>query len=179
MSADELRRKAQQRQRKDRFVRLYSIISGLILFVFFAWTFARVHNEDLRQSPQRGGSAHRGWRDESLGHLLCVSGIQMVLAGAASAGCGTEHHGPVLQKRTREASRLRPAHLAQVGPAVPFPGPGDGYRARADQVARRPTAPAELCAVFRAFRHMVRNILSQEEARAAEASTGDRRVTRV
>src|ERR1022692_88783 len=132
----------------------------------------RILRVDLRQSPQRGGSAHRGWRDESLGHLLCVSGIQMVLAGAASAGCGTEHHGPVLQKRTREASRLWPGHLAQVGP-------GDGYRARADQVARRPTAPAEFCAVFRAFRHMVRNILSHEEARAAEASTGDRRVTRV
>ena len=45
MSADELRRKSQQRQRKDRFVAVYSIISGLILFVFFAWTFARVHNE--------------------------------------------------------------------------------------------------------------------------------------
>ena len=45
MSADELRRKSQQRQRKDRFAAVYSIISGLILFVFFAWTFARVHNE--------------------------------------------------------------------------------------------------------------------------------------
>src|ERR1022692_4168891 len=45
MSADELHRKSQQRQRKARFVALYSIISGLILFVFFAWTFARVHNE--------------------------------------------------------------------------------------------------------------------------------------
>ena len=45
MSADELHRKSQQRQRKDRFVAVYSIISGLILFVFFAWTFARVHNE--------------------------------------------------------------------------------------------------------------------------------------
>src|ERR1035437_7710439 len=45
MSADELHRKSQQRQRKARFVALYSIISGLILFVFFAWTFARVQNE--------------------------------------------------------------------------------------------------------------------------------------
>src|ERR1039457_4930213 len=45
MSADELHRKSQQRQRKARFVALYSIIVGLILFVFCAWTFARVHNE--------------------------------------------------------------------------------------------------------------------------------------
>jgi flagellar biogenesis protein FliO len=45
MSADELHRKAQQRQRKARFKAIYSIIAGLILFVFFAWIFARVHNE--------------------------------------------------------------------------------------------------------------------------------------
>ena len=43
MSADELRRKAQQRERKSRFEAAYSIIIGLILFVFFAWTFARAH----------------------------------------------------------------------------------------------------------------------------------------
>jgi Na+/melibiose symporter-like transporter len=41
MSADELRRKAQQRERKSRFEAAYSIVIGLILFVFFAWTFAR------------------------------------------------------------------------------------------------------------------------------------------
>ena len=43
MSADELRRKAQQRERKSRFEAAYSIIIGLILFVFFAWAFARAH----------------------------------------------------------------------------------------------------------------------------------------
>lgn len=41
MSADELLRKAQQRERKSRFEATYSIIIGLILFVFFAWAFAR------------------------------------------------------------------------------------------------------------------------------------------
>jgi hypothetical protein len=45
MSADGLRRKAQQRERKSRFEGAYSIIIGLILFVFFACIFARVHNE--------------------------------------------------------------------------------------------------------------------------------------
>jgi hypothetical protein len=43
MSADELRRKAQQRERKSRFEAVYSIILLLILFVFFAWAFARAH----------------------------------------------------------------------------------------------------------------------------------------
>ncbi len=43
MSADELRRKAQQRDRKSRFEAAYSIISGLIVFLFFALGFARAH----------------------------------------------------------------------------------------------------------------------------------------
>jgi polyferredoxin len=43
MSADELRRKAQQRERKSRFEAAYSIIIELIGFVFFAWAFARAH----------------------------------------------------------------------------------------------------------------------------------------
>jgi hypothetical protein len=43
MSADQLRRKAQQRQKKSRFEAVYSIILGLIIFVFFARGFARVH----------------------------------------------------------------------------------------------------------------------------------------
>jgi uncharacterized membrane protein len=43
MSADELRRKAQQRERKSRFEAAYSMIIGLILFVIFAWAFARTH----------------------------------------------------------------------------------------------------------------------------------------
>jgi len=43
MSADELRRKAQQRERKSRFEAAYSTIIGLVLFVFFAWAFARAH----------------------------------------------------------------------------------------------------------------------------------------
>jgi len=43
MSADELRRKAQQRERKSRFEAAYTIIAGLILFVFFTRTFSRAH----------------------------------------------------------------------------------------------------------------------------------------
>ena len=43
MSADELRRKAQQRQRKARFEAIYSIIVGLILFAFFARVFVQPH----------------------------------------------------------------------------------------------------------------------------------------
>jgi hypothetical protein len=43
MSADQLRNEAQMRQRKARFEVLCSIIIGLALFVFFAHTFARVH----------------------------------------------------------------------------------------------------------------------------------------
>ena len=43
MSADKLRRKAQQRERKSRFEAAYSIIIGFILFVFFAWAFAETH----------------------------------------------------------------------------------------------------------------------------------------
>ena len=41
MSANELCRKAQQHERKARFEALYSIIAGLILFVFFAWRFVQ------------------------------------------------------------------------------------------------------------------------------------------
>jgi hypothetical protein len=43
MSADELNRKAHQRQRRARFEAIYSIIIGLILCVFFARTIARTH----------------------------------------------------------------------------------------------------------------------------------------
>jgi hypothetical protein len=43
MSADQLRRKAQQRQRKSRIEAVYTIIFGLMVFVFFARTFVRVH----------------------------------------------------------------------------------------------------------------------------------------
>ena len=41
MSANELCRKAQQHESKARFETLYSIIAGLILFVFFAWRFVQ------------------------------------------------------------------------------------------------------------------------------------------
>lgn len=41
MSADQLRLKAQQRQRKAHFEAVYSIIIGLTLSVFFAWGSAR------------------------------------------------------------------------------------------------------------------------------------------
>jgi len=43
MSANDLRRKAQQREKKSRFEAIYSIIIGIILFVFFAWTLVRTH----------------------------------------------------------------------------------------------------------------------------------------
>jgi len=43
MSADELRRNAQRHQRKARFETIYSIIIGIILFVFFALTCAKAH----------------------------------------------------------------------------------------------------------------------------------------
>lgn len=45
MSADELRHKVQQRQRRARFAVLREAIIGLILFVFFARWFTRVHEE--------------------------------------------------------------------------------------------------------------------------------------
>ncbi len=43
MSANELRHKAQQRRRKARFEALYSILIGIVLCAFFAWTFATAH----------------------------------------------------------------------------------------------------------------------------------------
>ena len=43
MSADELRRKAQQRERKARFEAIYSTILVLLVCIFFARTFARAH----------------------------------------------------------------------------------------------------------------------------------------
>ena len=43
MSAEQLRHKAQQRERKSRFEAVYSTIIGLALFVFFAWGCARTH----------------------------------------------------------------------------------------------------------------------------------------
>jgi hypothetical protein len=43
MSADQLQRKAEQREKKSRFEAVYSTILLLIVFVFFAWSFARVH----------------------------------------------------------------------------------------------------------------------------------------
>lgn len=43
MSTEEIRRKAQQRQKKARSIALLGITIGLSLFVVFAWTFARVH----------------------------------------------------------------------------------------------------------------------------------------
>lgn len=43
MSADQLRRKAGQRERKSRFEAAYSIIVGFLLFVFFGWTIFRTH----------------------------------------------------------------------------------------------------------------------------------------
>jgi hypothetical protein len=43
MSADDLRRKAQQRESRSRFQAAYEIVGGLILFVFFAWAVVRTH----------------------------------------------------------------------------------------------------------------------------------------
>jgi hypothetical protein len=43
MSADQLRTKSQQREKKARWEAVYSMIGGLILFLFFVRTFARVH----------------------------------------------------------------------------------------------------------------------------------------
>jgi len=44
MSADQLRCKAQQREKRSRFEAAYSIIIGLMLFLFFGWSFARTHD---------------------------------------------------------------------------------------------------------------------------------------
>ncbi|MGB0012040.1 MAG: hypothetical protein WBQ03_10565 [Candidatus Sulfotelmatobacter sp.] len=44
VSADELRRKARQRERKSRFEAAYSVIIGLFLFVFFGLGAAKVHD---------------------------------------------------------------------------------------------------------------------------------------
>src|ERR1022692_2527571 len=164
MSADELRRKAQQRQRKARFEAIYSIIVGLILFAFFARVFVQ---------PRMGVGLL------SLGHLLCVSGIQMDLAGTANAGCDAQYHAPVVQKRTREAARLWPARLAQGGSDVRCLGRGDGYSAGADQVAGHPTAPSGPLAILCPSRDMACSFPSLEEAESGQASTGDRGVTRV
>ncbi len=44
MSATDLRRKALERQSKARFEALSTIVIGIVLCVFFAWSFARAHN---------------------------------------------------------------------------------------------------------------------------------------
>jgi NhaP-type Na+/H+ or K+/H+ antiporter len=44
MSADQLRHKAQQSQRKARLEALLQITIGLVLSVFFAWTCAKAHD---------------------------------------------------------------------------------------------------------------------------------------
>src|ERR1039458_3443638 len=165
MSADELRRKAQQRQRKARF-------ENRRTHPF------RILRAGLRPTP-RGGAAHGGGPAKFLGHLLCVSGIQMDLAGTANAGCDAQYHAPVVQKRTREAARLWPARLAQGGSHVRCLGRGDGYSAGADQVAGHPTAPSGPLAILCPSRDMACSFPSLEEAESGQASTGDRRVTRV
>ncbi len=43
MSADQLRNKSQQRERKSRFEAGYSIITGFFVFIFFALAFLRTH----------------------------------------------------------------------------------------------------------------------------------------
>lgn len=48
MSADQLRLKAQKRERKSRFEAAYSIVIGLVLFVFFALGSARTQALDPR-----------------------------------------------------------------------------------------------------------------------------------
>jgi len=48
MSADQLRRKAQQRQSRARFQALSSMVIGLTLCIFFAGTFATAHELVLR-----------------------------------------------------------------------------------------------------------------------------------
>lgn len=44
MSADDLRRRARQREKKARFGAILSITIGVVLCAFFAWSFARAHN---------------------------------------------------------------------------------------------------------------------------------------
>src|ERR1017187_10212886 len=44
MSADQIRRKAQQYQTKDRFAAIFSIAIGIVLCVFFARTFIGIHD---------------------------------------------------------------------------------------------------------------------------------------
>ncbi len=43
MSADQLRRKAEQRQRRSRFEAVYTAIIGLVFFLYAAWAFAHIH----------------------------------------------------------------------------------------------------------------------------------------
>jgi polyferredoxin len=43
MSAEQLRHKAQQRQRKSRFEAAYTAIIGLVLFLYSVWAFVRAH----------------------------------------------------------------------------------------------------------------------------------------
>jgi len=43
MSANEIRRKAHEHQRKNRSIALFGITIGLFIFIDFAWTAARVH----------------------------------------------------------------------------------------------------------------------------------------
>ena len=163
MSADQLRHKAQQRERKSRFEAVYSTIIGLALFVFFAWGCARTH----ALIPRIGFGVLSLWCA-----YLCIQVMQRDFAEAAGSRCDARHHGPLLQDRTGEAARLWPPRLAHADTG--FPGHGDGYRAGTNSVALRPATVVEFGAVVRASGNMACDFCPQAKARPAEAAAGDR-----
>ena len=196
MSANELCRKAQQHERKARFEALYSIIAGLMLFVFFAWRFVQPYEVVPRMGvgllslwgiyyayqaykwiwPGRRTDARRSAAvaPSPVAPDPAVSASRRARLHAPNAGCDAQYHAPVLQKRTREAARPWPAPLAPGGSHVPCLGRGDGYSAGADQVAGHPTAPSEHLAILCPSRDMACSFPSLEEAESGQASTGDR-----
>ena len=137
MSADQLRHKAQQRERKSRFEAVYSTIIGLALFVFFAWGCARTH----ALIPRIGFGVLSLWC-AYFANKSCKGILRKRLAPDATLDITARSYRTELEKRHDFGRRV----WLTLTPV--FLGMAMVHRAGTASVALRPATVVEFGAVF-------------------------------
>jgi len=170
MSADEMRRKAQQLQRKARLVALTWITTGILLCVGFARTFARAQDVVPRI----------GWGLLSLWGIYGAYQAYKWIWPRKLAPDATVSTSLAFYRSELERQRDYGRHLwRRSGLTFCFLGLAMVVVPALMRSLETPTAPAEHRAILCPSRDMDCAFLSHEEAKSAEASTGDRGVARV
>ena len=156
ISTEELRRRAHRLQTRARLEALSRIIIGLILFVLFARTFARV--DELFQ--------RLGWGVLSVWALYgAYQAYKWIWPSKLKPDADDKRFTGVLQIRAREEARLRPPYLAPGGSGLVFLRPDDRSTPCNPRIDPSPASSVERRSVSLPSGHLVHSVLLDEKAK--------------